>query len=216
MTRLVPFSVVLIAVLASGAAAGFCAGRWGNSRTVQSAVARLDRVPLALGTHWDVQEDSPLSEREVAVAEVDGYLSRRYIHRRTGTIVSALLLCGRPGPISVHTPEVCYAGVGFEEIGSAKAYTPPTNSHCQFQVRDFQKSNVANPILLRVFLSWGHKGEWSVPANPRLAFAGNPYLYKLYVVREMTKANEPVEQDLATELIKDLIPQLQEKLFGDN
>ena len=46
-------------------------------------------------------------------------------------------------------------------------------------------------------------------------FAGKPCLYKLYVVREMAKPNEPINQDPATELIKELMPQLQEKLFRD-
>jgi hypothetical protein len=216
MTRLFAFGIVLVTVLASGAAAGLCAGRWGSSQTVHSAVARLDRVPLSLDAAWDVQEGSPMSEREIAVAEVDGYLSRRYVHRRTGAIVSVRLLCGRPGPICVHTPEICYAGAGFTEIRHGQSYTAPTESSCRFQVRDFRKDNVATPTVLRVFLSWGQKGEWSIPANPRFAFAGKPYLYKLYVVREMAKADEPIEQDPATDLIKSLIPQLQEKLFGDN
>jgi hypothetical protein len=215
MTRLVAFGVVLITVLVSGAAAGLCNGRWGGSRTVQSAVLRLDRVPLSLGADWDVQE-TKLSEREVAIAEIEGYISRRYIHRRTGMIVSVMLLCGRPGPVSVHTPEACYSGAGYVMASSAKAYTAPTGSRGQFQVRDFRKNNIAAPTLMRVFLSWGHKGKWSVPANPRLTFAGKPYLYKLYVVREMARANEPIEQDPATEVINNLIPQLQEKLFSDN
>ena len=134
MTRLIPFGVVLVTVLASGAAAGLCTGRWGSSRTVQSAVARLDHVPLSLGTDWDVQEGTKLSEREIAVAEIDGYLARRYFHRRTGTFVSVMLLCGRPGPLSVHTPEVCYAGSGYDEIGSARRLYggrhTPASSRC--------------------------------------------------------------------------------------
>jgi hypothetical protein len=173
-------------------------------------------VPLSLGSDWDVEEDRKLSEREGALAEIDGYLSRRYVHRRTGRIVSVLLLCGKPGPMSVHTPEMCYAGAGYDEIGSAKAYTAPTDSSCRFQVHDFRKNNVATPTLLRIFLSWGQRGEWSVPVNPRLAFAGKPYLYKLYVVREMAKADESLEEDPASELIRNLIPQLNEKLFADN
>jgi len=213
MTRLVAFGVVFATVLASGAGAGLCTGRWGGSQALQTAVSRLDGVPLSLGTDWDVHEGGKLGEREVALAEIDGYLSRRYVHRRTGTMVSVMLLCGRPGPMSVHTPEICYAGAGFVEVGPAKAYTSPTEQPSRFQVRDFRKGNVATPTLLRVFLSWGQKGEWSVPANPRFAFAGKPYLYKLYVVREMAKPNEPVDQDPATELINNLILQLNEQLF---
>ncbi len=215
MTRLVPFGIVLLTVLASGAAAGLYTGRWGHSRTVQSAVTRLDRVPLALGADWDVYEGRKLSEAEIALAEIDGYLARKYVHRRTGTIVTVLLLCGRPGPISVHTPEICYVGAGYAQTGSTKGYTAPTDSPCHFQVRDFRKTNVATPTMLRVFLSWGNSGEWSVPANPRIAFARKSYLYKLYVVHELTKDNESVEEDPAAELVKELIPQLQDKLFGD-
>jgi hypothetical protein len=207
------YSVLLVTILVSGAAAGLRSGRWGSSQSVQAAVARLDRVPLSLGADWDVQE-TRLSDREVAVAEIEGYLARRYIHRRRGTVVSLNLLTGRPGPISVHTPAVCFTGAGYVAIGSAKVYTPPTGSRCRFLVRDFQKSNVAAPTLLRVFQTWGQEGAWSVPDNPRIAFAGKPYLYKLYVVRQMTQKNEPIEEDPSVELIEGLMPQLQSALFS--
>jgi hypothetical protein len=212
MSRLIAFGVVLAAVLVSGAVAGFPSGRWGGSRALQTAAARLDQLPLSLGANWDVQAQN-LREREIAIAELEGYTSRRYLHRRTGTIISVLLVCGRPGPISVHTPEVCYTGAGYFPSGAARAYSAPASAPGQFQVRDFQKGNVATPSLLRIFLSWGCKGEWSVPSHPRFAFAGKPYLYKLYVVREMARANEPLDKDPAAEFIKELMPQLQETLF---
>src|SRR5262249_10183186 len=154
-----------------------------------------------------------LGEREVAIGELEGYLSRRYVHRRTGVAVSALLVCGRPGPISVHTPEVCYAGAGYAQVGAPRAYEGPAGSPSRVRVPDFEKRNVATPTLLRICLAWGSGGEWSAPANPRWAFAGRPWLYKFYVVREMTRAGEPLEGDPAGELIKGLVPQLQEALF---
>ena len=54
--------------------------------------------------------DMPAEAYEAAAAELEGWLARRYLHRRTGVVVHVLLLCGRPGPLSVHTPEVCYYG----------------------------------------------------------------------------------------------------------
>jgi hypothetical protein len=204
--------VVLLTVLVSGAAAGLWNGRWGESPTVQRAAARLDRLPLSLGSNWDVEETT-LSAREVAVAAIEGYASRRYLNRRTGMILSVLLLCGQSGPMSVHTPDVCFAGAGYAPIGTQRLYEGPSGSHSEFRVCDFKKENVATPTLLRVFLSWGSKEEWTVPARPRLAFAGKPYLYKLYVSREMARPNEPINEDPATELIKELLPQLQETLW---
>jgi hypothetical protein len=214
MTRLVPLGVVLLTVLGSGTAAGLWCGRWGSTRTVAGAAARLSTIPFQLGADWDVEERQ-VSEREAAAAELEGWVARRYLHRRTGAIIHVLLLCGRPGPISVHTPEVCYSAAGYDPVGHAKEYKAPPGSPWRFQVRDFQKSTVASPLLLRVFFSWGTKGEWSVPTNPRLAFAANSFLYKLYVIRQTAKTTEPIEQDPSVELIKELLPQLQEKLFGD-
>jgi hypothetical protein len=212
MTRLIALGVVFSTVLLSGAAAGLWNGRWGESQTLQKAVARLEALPLPLGDNWDVSE-ATLSDREIAVAEIEGYASRQYIHRRTGASVSVLLLCGRSGPMSVHTPEICYAGAGFAGAGAPRTYDGSSGPRSQFQVRDFRKVNVANPALLRVFLSWGYEGGWAVPARPRFAFAGKPYLYKLYVTRQMARPDEPLKDDPAGALLEELLPQLQKALF---
>jgi hypothetical protein len=110
MSRLLAACVVFSTVLVSAAVAGLWTGRWGSSRALQDAVARLDEVPLTLGEAWDGQPEE-LSDQEVAVAEIDGYVRWRYVNRRTGAVVSMLLVCGRSGPVAAHTPDVCYAGV---------------------------------------------------------------------------------------------------------
>jgi len=209
MKRPAAIGIVLASLLVPAVVGGMWTGRWGQSERLKQAVSRLEQVPEALGEDWDVQTRS-LSAREVAAAELDGYVSRQYVNRRTGGVVSVLLLCGRPGPISAHTPEVCYAGAGFARTGQKDHAEGGAN----FRVIDFQKETAADPTRLRVFLTWGHGGEWAAPADPRGAFAGKSYLYKLYVVREMARANEPLEKDEAAELIQKLMPQLQEALFA--
>ena len=212
MSRFIALGVVFSVVLVSGAAAGLWGGRWGESQALQKAVTRLDRLPLSLGDNWEVQETT-LSEREIAIAGIEGYASRRYVHRRTGASVSVLLLCGRSGPMSVHTPEICYVGAGFTRVGPERSYEGPSGSRSEFQVSDFRKVNEANPTLLRIFLSWGYEGGWAVPTKPRFAFAGKPYLYKLYVIRQMARPDETFKEDPATELLSELLPQLQKSLF---
>jgi hypothetical protein len=213
MSRLIAFAVVLGAVLVSGAASGFQIGRWGGSRALQDAAARLDKIPR-LGGDWEDQS-AELPERVVVQAELEGYAFRRYLNRRTGTMVSVLLVCGRPGPISVHTPEVCYGGQGYAVAGRPKSHTVQGEQPFRFQVLDLKKDDVATPGLLRVFLSWGSRGAWTVPARPRFAFFTRPYLYKLYVTREIADGKEPVDGDPCAEIIKELMPRLQETLFGD-
>jgi hypothetical protein len=210
-SRLVALVTVLLAVPGSGLVTGFWTGRWGSLPAVQRAAARLERVPLTPLGDWDVRARE-LNPRAVRIAELEGYISRDYVHR-TGTIVSVLLVCGRAGPISVHTPEICYAGAGYISGAAPKTIEGPGGVPARFLVRDFRKGNVATPTLLRIFLSWGYKGGWSAPARPRLTFFDKPYLYKLYVIRTMSKPNEAIDQDPANELIKKLMPQLQEALF---
>jgi hypothetical protein len=215
LSRLVAPAAVVLTLLISGGAAGFLNGRWGSSHVLREAVARLDRVAVAPSADWDVQEQE-LSEREMVVAEVDGYIARRYVHRRTGVIVSILLVCGRPGPISVHTPEVCYMGAGYTPASAPQVYEVPAAEPCRFLVRDFQKRNAASPTRLRIFYAWGLEGRWLSPSTPRLTFAGKPSLYKLYVVRQMTSANEPVDQGPTAALLTELIPQFQKALFSSS
>jgi hypothetical protein len=208
--RLLAAGAVLVAVLGSGALAGVWTGRWGASQALRAAAARLDAVPLTLGDTWDGHAGE-LTEREIAVAELEAYLSRRYVHRRTGAAVSVLLVCGRPSAVAAHTPDVCYAGAGYAQVGAARAQDGPGGS--RFQVLDFRKRDVAAPTSLRIFLAWSDAGAWSAPANPRLTFAGKPFLYKLYVVREMARPDEPLDEDPIKGLLRDLIPQLEESLL---
>jgi len=212
MSRQIAVSTIFAAMVISGAAAGFWSGRWGSTQALREAAERLETVPLSLGNTWDSYPEE-LSDREVRIAELEGYVRRRYVHRQTGNIISTALVCGRPGPISVHVPEVCFTGAGYAVVGAPKEYKGPAGSTWQFKVQDFQKVNVATPTRLRIFMTWGHKQEWSVPAKPRLAFAGKPYLYKLYVVREMNRTDEPLDGDPAAEFIKELMPQLKEVLY---
>ncbi len=212
MSRQLALGVLLLAVLGSGALAGLWGGRWGSSGSVQQAAARLEQVPPSLGPAWDVQEDT-LSARELAIAELDGYFHRHYVNRRTGSKVSVLMVCGRPGPVSVHTPEICYTGSGYIETSRGQMHEGAAKVPYQFQVQNFRKGNVATPTLLRVFMTWGDRGQWRVPTRPRWDFAGKQYLYKLYVVRTLVRLDEPLDQDPAVDLIKDLMPRLQESLF---
>ena len=87
-------------------------GRIAGSPPVETAQAaeRLDAMPLELG-EWD-GEVGEVKAGE-AGAGVAGCIKRRYVHRKTGAVVSLFLVCGRPGPVSIHTPEVCYGASGF-------------------------------------------------------------------------------------------------------
>ena len=86
-------------------------GRWQPLSKVQacdfSAISReLDG--------W-TSTDFTLNQKEAELGGIDGYLARHYEHLETGEEITVLILTGPGGPISVHPPEVCFAGHGYRK-----------------------------------------------------------------------------------------------------
>lgn len=175
----------LAATLAAAAWQGRAAGRWTPLPPLDPYVDALAAVPAQLG-EWqgtDTTLDDPDSLKR---GGIDGYLSRRYRHRRTGDEVVVLIVCGRPGPISVHTPDVCYRGAGFTAVGEPALVDCrlPDRKLALWDLRFHPPAARAGDADLEIRWGWLAGGPLEAPANPRLAFAGKPALYKLYVIRE--------------------------------
>lgn len=210
MSRLWSLLVVLAVVAASGIAHGLWSGRWNVSDGPERAAARLAQIPVVVGD-WDGRIGE-LDARQKSVAELSGARVCEYVNRKTGSVVSTLLVCGRSGPVSVHAPEICYVGSGFELSSSRVRYTTPSLAATEFWVSDFQKPKAAVPERLRIFYAWNAGRGWSAPENPRLTFFHQPALYKLYVIRKLASGEERLENDPAVDFLKVFVPQLQNAL----
>jgi hypothetical protein len=214
MRRCLPVLLALPLLVGFGVAEGLWSHRWLNSRELELAVARLRQIPMTVD-QWD-GTDQELDPRQVARAEMGGYVMRQFVHRQTGARVLILLVAGPPGPTSVHSPDVCYQGAGYAAVGPEKLHpitiqglsAVATFKVCQFDKRD----PVSDP--LRIFWSWSATGEWQAPDNPRLRFAHHSALYKLYVIRHEQNAEEPSAEDPSLEFMAHFLPKVQESLFA--
>ena len=211
MTRLLALGLVLIGVIASGTAHGLWSGRWKVLDGPERGAARLGQVPITV-EDWD-GTTGELDDRQMKVAELSGARVCDYVNRRTGSVVSSLLVCGRPGPVSVHTPELCYVGIGYELMGTRSRFRDPALAGVELWVCDFHKPRAITPDRLRIFYAWSSNGTWSAPDSPRLAFFREPALYKLYVTRKLLQAEEPLEDDPAIDFLKVFLPQLEKNVF---
>jgi Protein of unknown function (DUF3485) len=211
MARIVLISIAVIAVLLDGYVYGLWTDRWGNAQAVEDAVARLELVPMTIGD-WQARP-LELPEKHAKQAGFAGYWLRRYEHR-DGAAVNVLLACGRPGPLSVHTPDICYAGAGFVQSELAVKHTTSADhgTAAEFSMAKFGKPEALVPQKLRVFWSWRGDGGWTVPGNPRFAFASQPVIHKLYVTHEMVAADERQDDAICTEFINLLVPALDKAL----
>lgn len=208
-----PLLAGLVILVALGVAHGLVTDRWAPSGQLEDALATLDRVPVAYGD-WS-SEELKYDPDALTRAGIKGCVFRRYRNPRTREAVAVLLVCGRGGPISVHTPEVCYAGAGYRpttdavqkeiDLGEGRKHT--------FRVMRFTQPDGVAQTQLEIYLAWSRDGRtWEAPQNPRLHLARAPALYKLYVVREFLPKTRAESIDSCQAFLRQALPDLGQTL----
>lgn len=202
MSRIAPYLIAVAIVVPAGLAQGVWSGRWARAEAFDARLAALRRVPLQFGewTGEDVEPEARVFDR----AGVAGGLMRRYRHR-DGTSVSVMLVVGKPGPTSVHTPEVCYAGAGYEPASAREAVAVPGRDDA-FWAIDFRKQDAPTPEYLRIYHAWDTGRGWRASASPRSDFAGSEALYKLYAVRATPRLDGPPGADPVLGFLGEFLP----------
>jgi hypothetical protein len=202
MVRIVLIVVAVAALVAAGVVAGIRTNRFGVREDLRTAGDRLKGVPKTVGpwvTTHEFEMDPKIQQRSEAVE----YVSRVYRHRETGAQVSLLMLCGEPGPIASHTPDVCYGGLGYDtNVPKVVRSVPiPGGKPAEYFSAKFRKPNGGDP--LQVCWAWGADGNWYASEASRGDFAFRSALYKLYLSRELparesetTTPDDPIQEFL--------------------
>jgi hypothetical protein len=196
-----------VALVICGIVHGYWTDRWAPPVEVTEAAERLNALPLKLGV-WE-GEVEPVKPGE-AGAGVAGCIRRRYIHRQTGETISLFLVCGRPGPVSIHTPDVCYGANGFLVHTPSRYEFGPGDSMWK---ADATRTSATEEIHLRLYWGWNDGSVWRAATDPRVEFAHRPVLYKLYVVRELSGSDASRRGEPCEEFLHTLLPVLRKVLF---
>jgi hypothetical protein len=178
-----PLVAAFGALLVSGLVHGLWTQRWQTAEALDRAVTRLYAVPMKAGD-WKgttIEVDPELYQQARAV----GYWMRRYTKEGSAEAVGVILMCGRAGHMAVHTPDICYRGAGYEMVGEPTKYRMPGPGDFEFWTATFRQARAAGADL-EIYWTWRAADSWLAPLSPRLTFGGQPYLYKLYLVREKT------------------------------
>jgi hypothetical protein len=210
MKRWIAVLTTCVSLLACGLVHGLWTERWVKSTEPAEAAARMENLPLELGD-W---QGTPIEVKpEDAAPGVAGNLQRRYVHRGSGTTVTIVLVCGRPGPVSIHTPEACYDAAGYTLDTKQKVLleSPPAS----FWRADAYRVKATEETHLRMYWGWNAGKGWMAADDSRLQFARYPVLYKLYVLRELNALGEPrTGREACEEFLQVLLPALEKTLFA--
>ena len=150
-------SLLVVGVLLA-AAAGYAHGqysqRWGPTVDLVAAGEHLQTMPEKMG-NWQMVDELSMKESTVNLLQCAGYVNRRYINQETGDTISIALIVGPPGPIAVHTPEVCFSSRAYtilDSKGTLSLDRSPGDSH-SFWKSTFQPNHIAADQL-RVYYAW--------------------------------------------------------------
>jgi hypothetical protein len=212
MNRYLLLLSVAVLMLTDGYLCGRWTGRWQESPELPEA-ERLKELPMTVGD-WQAASQE-LDAKVVQRAGFSGYVARNYKNQRTHAVVSFLLAWGRPGPLAVHTPEVCYGGQGYAPSNVAercKPYDEGGSTTGELWKSTFVSKNPAVPEPIRVIWSWNKKGVWQAPDYPRWTLAGTPVLYKLYASQKYLPHEPATDAQDVEDFLREMLPQVDRAL----
>lgn len=207
MKRWVFVGLASAALIACGLVHGSWTQRWTPGAESTQAAERLDQLPLTIG---DWQGEAMEVKPGQAGASVAGCVQRRYVHRRSGATVVLALVCGRAGPVCVHTPETCYGASGYT-VGTPRRVT--VSSFADMWTADATRTRATEETRVRIYWGWSDGDGWRAPDNARMTFVQRPVLHKLYVLRELGERESSSKEEACETFLKVLLPQLQRSLF---
>lgn len=236
--NLLPALIAAVLLIGGGVVHGTLTHRWQTVARTNGPETRLQLVPQTIGD-WDSQ-DSKISEAEKQMAGLTHDLTRTYTNRRTGDSVTVVLMSGPTGPVAVHPPTACYQGAGYQQSGATRetvidlpvaevvrlqgtsavsqnrSLTTSATAATRhvFAIADFYQPTRPEQTQPRIYWAWTTNGTWSVPESPRLAFAGSPVLFKLYVTCERPIGSQKSQASPIDDFLRLLLVEIQQSVFS--
>jgi hypothetical protein len=177
----------LTLIVASGIAHGVYTHRWAPPAGFDAIQESIAAIPTTV-EGWATR-DNPFEPEDLSRAGIRAHVSRVYTHPRTGKSVTLLLVAGLPGPIAVHTPDVCFRGLGYVPVASPEPVTLlGAEPGPRFWRMECQNPDGPTPRRLMVYWAWNGGNGWEAPdpSAARAKYALRPVLYKLYFVTDVT------------------------------
>ena len=69
-----------------------------------------------------------------------------------------------------------------------------------------------SPSALRILWGWNASKGWTAPEDPRWSFASEPWLCKLYVIRETGGSAVKPEDDPCAEFLSVFLPEVDQRV----
>lgn len=206
--------VILVGTLVSGLVHGHAVNRFGQRDILRTASARLgNSLPPYVGG-WRLIQAVPVEDevkRKLQCAALQGI----YSHEATGHTAVVALLAGPSGPLTAHSPEICYSAQDYEisdDPQELRVVDSAAGEHSAWQVHG--RSRHATRPSLQIVYSWSRGSTWQAVRGPRFALAGLPLLYKLQLA--LPADAQPLEGfDPCQDFLSHFLSAIEDRLVAD-
>jgi hypothetical protein len=211
-TRFIAFVVLLISTVGAGWLHGSFTNRWGLRRDASLAADLLQEASLSTVGNWRLHHDVPFTPDVLKMLQCPAHISRVYEHQQTGDRVIVTVIIGPPGPVSVHTPEICYPSRDYKLNGERRKIAverPERKTDAFWEVP--LRSNIDGTVV-RVIYGWSSGTYWEAARGPRYSYGALPHLYKLQVAVPVNAVAATTDFDPGQDFLKSFLPHLQPSL----
>ncbi len=206
---------VLVGItLLSGYVHGRLSNRWGPPADMLAAAKRFEKLPKQFG-QWRMNSSSKMTEHVVTMLECAGYINGSFINDHTGEQVNAFIILGPPGPVSVHTPEVCYSSRHYDIEGKrARVKIGEGKGLDEFWALTLKSTDV-NKDMLRVYYAWSDSEHWNAPESPRFTYGGSGMLFKIQLAAYLPPETDIATADTCRRFLEAWLPVVNPILLGE-
>jgi hypothetical protein len=186
---------------------------WESAEALRLAGEKLQQpLPNRLG-NWRLASERQFADEVVRALQCRAYVCRSYTNDQTGDTVSVAVLVGPPGPMSVHTPEICYSSKDYQVTTGRVPTTVQDQSGQQHVLWDLRlATDDVNRAPLRVLYGWGTGGPWLATRHPRFTHAGERYLYKIHLAAPAADVSN--DYDPCHDFLSSFLPELRHHLVS--
>ena len=220
MVKFVPLGISFLAVLAYGTYRHGCyTDRFSpaQSEKLDTFTECVQELPLEFGD-W-VGTETKIPDKQFKLTNCTAYQSASFENRTTGDVVSTYIVSGTGRHITIHSPDWCYQGAGYDMQGKPVQFTmdvPGVEANPEFLTAVFRKEDIANPMAtqeLRIFWTYSNDGKWIGPDMAKMYYSGVPALYKIYLICNVTGRDSDAEASTANQFAQEVLPEINRILF---
>jgi hypothetical protein len=206
-----PFQILICVVaigltFTSSLLHGRWTNRWGKPVARADAEKVFEALPREFG-HWRLVESESLPASALGILQCSGESQGVYENQETGERVLFTLLLGPPGPMSVHTPEICYGSIDHVPLADRLRITiDESKGNDTAWMVQFHDAHELQGNITRVYYSWNDATNWSAVEEPRVQFGGKPYLFKLQLLVRLPEEAASESQDPGRGMLREFVP----------